>query len=139
LIDEAGVHIVFGHSSHHPLAVEVYRNRPILYGCGDCLNDYEGIVRHAQHRPDLSGLYFVRLEASRLELSELTLVPLQTRGFQLRRASDDDARWLSETINRGGAPVPIEEKLRRWARLRRTRFNCRWQVQPDNSLRLEWR
>jgi poly-gamma-glutamate synthesis protein (capsule biosynthesis protein) len=43
LIDRAGVHVIHGHSSHHPLGIEVYRNRPILYGCGDLINDYEGI------------------------------------------------------------------------------------------------
>ena len=43
LIDKAGVSVVHGHSSHHPKAIEVYRDRLILYGCGDFLNDYEGI------------------------------------------------------------------------------------------------
>jgi poly-gamma-glutamate synthesis protein (capsule biosynthesis protein) len=42
LID-SGVDIVHGHSSHHPRPIEVYRNRLILYGCGDFINDYEGI------------------------------------------------------------------------------------------------
>jgi hypothetical protein len=35
LIDRAGVDVVFGHSSHHPKAIEVYRGKPIFYGCGD--------------------------------------------------------------------------------------------------------
>jgi poly-gamma-glutamate capsule biosynthesis protein CapA/YwtB (metallophosphatase superfamily) len=39
LIDQAGVSIVHGHSSHHPRAIEIYRDRLILYGCGDFLND----------------------------------------------------------------------------------------------------
>lgn len=43
LLDEAGVDIVHGHSSHHPQGIDVYRDKPILYGCGDFLNDYEGI------------------------------------------------------------------------------------------------
>jgi Bacterial capsule synthesis protein PGA_cap len=41
LIDKAGVSLVHGHSSHHPRAVEIYRDRLILYGCADFLNDYE--------------------------------------------------------------------------------------------------
>lgn len=36
LID-AGVDVVHGHSSHHPKGIEVYRDRLILYGCGDFL------------------------------------------------------------------------------------------------------
>jgi poly-gamma-glutamate synthesis protein (capsule biosynthesis protein) len=43
LIDRAGVDIVFGHSSHHAKAIEVHLGKPIFYGCGDFLNDYEGI------------------------------------------------------------------------------------------------
>src|SRR4249919_398417 len=39
LIDEAGVDIVHGHSSHHPKAIEVHGDRLVLYGCGDFLND----------------------------------------------------------------------------------------------------
>jgi len=39
LID-AGVDIVHGHSSHHPRAIELYKDRPILYGCGDFINDW---------------------------------------------------------------------------------------------------
>ena len=42
LID-SGVDVVHGHSSHHPRPVEVYRDRLVLYGCGDLINDYEGI------------------------------------------------------------------------------------------------
>ncbi|MGB7786814.1 MAG: CapA family protein, partial [Salinimicrobium sp.] len=42
LIDEAGIDLVFGHSSHHPLGIEVYKNKLILYGAGDFFNDYEG-------------------------------------------------------------------------------------------------
>src|SRR3981081_1927938 len=53
LIDEAGVSIVHGHSSHHPIATEVYRNRLVLYGCGDFLNDSEGISGHEEFREHL--------------------------------------------------------------------------------------
>src|SRR5262249_7836262 len=54
LIDKAGVSIVHGHSSHHPRAIEIYRNRLILYGCGDFLNDYEGIRGYERYRDDLA-------------------------------------------------------------------------------------
>ena len=35
MVDDADVSVVYGHSSHHPKGIEVYRDRPILYGCGD--------------------------------------------------------------------------------------------------------
>ena len=50
LIDEAGVDIIHGHSSHHVRAIEVYKDRLILYGCGDFLNDYEGISGYEEFR-----------------------------------------------------------------------------------------
>ena len=40
LIDEGGFAIIHGHSAHHPKAIELYRQRLILYGCGDFLDDY---------------------------------------------------------------------------------------------------
>jgi poly-gamma-glutamate capsule biosynthesis protein CapA/YwtB (metallophosphatase superfamily) len=39
LID-GGVDLVHGHSSHHPRPIEVFRGKLILYGCGDCIDDY---------------------------------------------------------------------------------------------------
>ena len=62
LID-AGVDVVHGHSSHHPKPVELHRGHPILYGCGDLLNDYEGISGHEAYRPGLGALYFYDAEA----------------------------------------------------------------------------
>jgi poly-gamma-glutamate capsule biosynthesis protein CapA/YwtB (metallophosphatase superfamily) len=64
LINEAGVDIVHGHSSHHPKGIEVYKNRPILYGCGDFLNDYEGISGYQEYRDDLTLMYFPRMDAA---------------------------------------------------------------------------
>ncbi|MGH1571072.1 CapA family protein [Methylobacterium sp. P31] len=58
VIDRAGISIVHGHSSHHPKGIEVYRGKLILYGCGDFLNDYEGIVGHEEFRGDLTLMYF---------------------------------------------------------------------------------
>ena len=56
LID-GGADVIHGHSSHHPRPVEVYRGRLILYGCGDCIDDYEGISGHEEFRDDLRLLY----------------------------------------------------------------------------------
>jgi len=100
LIDKAGASIVHGHSSHHPKAIEVYGNRLILYGCGDFLNDYEGIAGHEHYRPDLAVMYFADLDPQCLDLAALELVPLKIRKFQLTRPSDGDVAWLQETVDR---------------------------------------
>jgi len=64
VIDRAGISIVHGHSSHHPKAIEVYNGRLILYGCGDFLNDYEGITGYEEFRGDLTLMYFAALGAA---------------------------------------------------------------------------
>ena len=61
LID-GGVDLVHGHSSHHPRPLEVYQRKLILYGCGDLVDDYEGIGSHKEFRDDLRLLYLPRLD-----------------------------------------------------------------------------
>jgi len=95
LVDE-GIDVVHGHSSHHVKAVEVYRDRLILYGCGDFLTDYEGIGAYEVFRKDLSVMYLAKLNAGEGRLVELRLVPMQSRRFRLNRVSEVDAKWLCD-------------------------------------------
>ncbi len=46
---DGGFDIVHGHSSHHVKGIEVYRQKLLLYGCGDFINDYEGISGHEEY------------------------------------------------------------------------------------------
>ncbi|MFC6671053.1 CapA family protein [Marinobacterium aestuariivivens] len=97
---EAGVDIVHGHSSHHPLGIECYRQRLILYGCGDLLNDYEGIRGHEEYRSELRVLYLVRFDAARNCLLGLEVVPLRIRRMRLQRAQPGEAAWLAQQLDR---------------------------------------
>jgi poly-gamma-glutamate synthesis protein (capsule biosynthesis protein) len=106
---EAGADLVHGHSSHHARGFEVYRERLILYGCGDFINDYEGIGGHEAYRGDLAVAYFVSLVDGRLQ--ELTLVLFMSRQLRLRRASAADTGWLLETLNRECRPFGVELAL----------------------------
>ena len=99
LIDQADVDAVHGHSSHHPIGIEVHGGRPILYGCGDFLNDYEGIGGHERYRGDLGLGYFAAF-APDGELMRLAMLPFQIRRFRLRRPSRPDCRWLARTLDR---------------------------------------
>lgn len=100
LIEEAGVSIVYGHSSHHAKAIEVYRNRLILYGCGDFLNDYEGIRGHETFRGDLRLMYFAGVDPASGELRALEIVPLQARRLSLAYPSIEDVEWLCAALDR---------------------------------------
>jgi poly-gamma-glutamate capsule biosynthesis protein CapA/YwtB (metallophosphatase superfamily) len=102
LIDEAGVDVVHGHSSHHPIGIEVYRGRLILYGCGDLINDYEGIGGHDEVRPGLGVLYLAAL--TRTGLEELEMIPMRLRRFRLERASPADVTWLAATLTQASRP-----------------------------------
>jgi poly-gamma-glutamate capsule biosynthesis protein CapA/YwtB (metallophosphatase superfamily) len=102
IVDDAGVDLVHGHSSHHPKGIEVYRDRLILHGCGDLIDDYEGIGGHEAYRPDLRLLYFPTLDAATGRLSRLVLVPMRMRRFRLQRAAADDIEWLAAMEDREG-------------------------------------
>ena len=98
LVEHAGVDVFHGHSSHHPKSMEVFRGKLILYGCGDLLNDYEGIGGYEKYGAGLGAMYLADLRSGTLEA--LTLIPMRVRKLRLSRASHEDARWLAETLNR---------------------------------------
>ncbi len=121
LIEAAGFDLVHGHSSHHVKGIEVYRGKLILYGCGDLLNDYEGIGGYSDYRPDLSLMYFPRLEMKSGRLVHLTLVPTQVRQLRINRAQDSGIRWLATTLSREGEGL-----------------GTRIEREGDGSLSLQW-
>jgi poly-gamma-glutamate capsule biosynthesis protein CapA/YwtB (metallophosphatase superfamily) len=119
LIDLAHVDVVHGHSSHHPKGIEVYQGKPIIYGCGDFLNDYEGISGYEEFRGDLSLMYFVTLDPATGELADLMMLPMQIKRFRLNHASPKDALWLQQEVDREsrllGARVELVDSDRRLA------------------------
>lgn len=121
LIDRADVDVVHGHSSHHAKGIEVYRGRLVLYGCGDFLNDYEGIRGYESYRDDLGFMYFPTLSPDSGRLKALRLVPTRIRQFQLHRADRRETEWLQTMLNREGRA-----------------FGTRAQRLADGSLRLVW-
>jgi poly-gamma-glutamate synthesis protein (capsule biosynthesis protein) len=100
LMDGDSVDVIYGHSSHHPKAIEVYRGRLILYGCGDLLDDYEGITGHDEFRDDLVLMYFPTFNASTGRLARLTMWPMQINRFRLRHASPEDRGWVHRVMDR---------------------------------------
>jgi len=97
---DGGVDVVHGHSSHHPRPVEVYRDRLILYGCGDLIDDYEGITGYESFRDDLRLAYLVAVDPGSGALLDLRIVTLQARRMRLTRASPGDTTWLRGTLDR---------------------------------------
>ena len=121
LIDRAGVDGIHGHSSHHVKGIEVYKDKLILYGCGDFLNDYEGIRGDEAFRADLGLMYFASVDRSSGKLIHLRMTPTQIKRFRVNRASAADALWLKDILNREGE-----------------KFGTRAEMNPDHTLALRW-
>jgi len=107
---EQGIDVVHGHSSHHVRPIEVYRQKLILYGCGDFINDYEGIAGNERYRDDLVLMFFPSIDSATGRLMALQIFPLQIRKLRLNRPSSEDARWVCDTLNRinGSFGVRVE-------------------------------
>lgn len=97
---DGGADVVHGHSSHHPRPVEVYRERLILHGCGDFIDDYEGIPGYEEYRDDLRVAHVVTVAADTGELTGLRMVPLLARRMRLEPAPAPDRAWLHTTLDR---------------------------------------
>ncbi|MEU6369758.1 CapA family protein [Streptomyces sp. NPDC046931] len=102
---DAGVDILHGHSSHHPRPLEAYRDRLVLYGCGDLVDDYEGIGGYERYRDDLRLLYLVSVEPDTGRLTGVRMVPLQSRRMRLEHASSEDAAWLRAALDTCSRPL----------------------------------
>jgi poly-gamma-glutamate synthesis protein (capsule biosynthesis protein) len=121
LIDSGAVDVVHGHSSHHFKAIEVYGGKPILYGCGDFLDDYEGISGYEEYRDDLVLMYFPTIRIADAALAGLEMVALQVRNMRLNTPSTVDRSWVRERLDRECSG-----------------FGARVSVGPDDAFRLEW-
>ena len=121
LIDDAGVDVIHGHSSHHVKGIEVHKERPIIYASGDFLNDYEGISGYENFRDDLALMYFVSMDPSTGKLVRLHMTPIQIKRFKANHASRKDALWLRDVLNREGK-----------------KFRTRVEINQDNTLTLKW-
>jgi len=95
---DGGADVVHGHSSHHVRPIEIHRGRLILYGCGECIDDYEGISGYEEFRGDLVPLVFATIDPATGRLVEVRIAPMQIHRFSLRRAAPADARVLADTL-----------------------------------------
>ena len=104
-----------------PITREGYRGKPILYGCGDLLNDYGGIEGKEEFRGDLALMYFVSLDAASARLVRFDMTPVPIRRFRLNWASEGDSAWLRATLDNEYAPL-----------------GCRVAMNADRTLALRW-
>ncbi|MGZ3774106.1 MAG: CapA family protein [Bdellovibrio sp.] len=121
LIAKGDVHIIHGHSSHHVKAIEIFQNRLILYGCGDFINDYEGIKDHEIYHGDFPVMFFPSLDLNTGNLTDLRLFQLHLKKFHLEKAPSQSIQWLKNILNRES-----------------NRFGVSFDCLKDDSLRANW-
>ena len=127
LIDELDVDIIHGHSSHHVQGIEWYKDKLIIYGCGDFVDDY---AVDSGYRNDLSAIWRVSVDEveggaetgaaesqndkqTRLKLKRLEIFPTRIKSFQanLLEPSDPDHGWVRERITQLTRELGMQDKL----------------------------
>ena len=123
LVDECGIDIVHGHSSHHVQGVEAYKGKLVIYGCGDFVDDYALVE---EYRNDLGGVWRVVVQqkqqqgderdGAKVLVKRLEMFPTKIEKFAARRlkAEEEDARWVrgkvKELSEELGTEVVVEEE-----------------------------
>src|SRR5271157_4474766 len=124
VIDLGACDILHGHSSHHARPIEIYRGKLILYGCGDFINDYEGISGYEEFRDDLAAMYLAEVNEADGRLSSLTIAIFQIQRFSLHHASLHDVQWFQSSMNSSGQRFASLLSLNRDASLSLVQARC---------------
>ncbi len=82
---ELGADVYYGHSAHLCQGIEIHRGKPILYDCGDFIDDYavDPVLRN-----DRSCLFRLTFATGRLQRIELFPVKLDVARVALARGAD---------------------------------------------------
>jgi poly-gamma-glutamate synthesis protein (capsule biosynthesis protein) len=92
-IIDLGADVYWGHSNHMPQGIEIYKNRLIMYDCGDFIDDY---AIDADYRNDLSFLFLVNFTKNNVK--EIELVPIKISEFKACTAPPWDADFIIQRM-----------------------------------------
>jgi len=112
LIRNGLVDIIHGHSSHHIQGIEICERKPIIYGCGDFVDDY---AVDDTYRNDLGLLYRVHWNMTTNKFDHLELFPTEISQFQVNLSSNNSRsyNWIKKTLKelsaRFGTKIDEEE------------------------------
>jgi poly-gamma-glutamate capsule biosynthesis protein CapA/YwtB (metallophosphatase superfamily) len=88
--------IIHGHSAHHVQPLEVYKGMPIIYGCGDFVDDY---AVDDEYRNDLGFVYRIRWDPTKKRWSHFYLHPTKIKNFSVSTQMPTPEReWLLDTV-----------------------------------------
>lgn len=97
---EQGVDVIHGHSAHVFQGIEVHEGKPILYDCGDFVDDY---AVDSELRNDRSFL-FELVATSDGRPRELRLLPTEISDCRVWLADGEVAAWSRERMRELSAP-----------------------------------
>jgi poly-gamma-glutamate synthesis protein (capsule biosynthesis protein) len=97
---ESGADVVFGHSPHVLRGVGRHRGRPVLFSCGDLVDDYQVLP---DHRNDRSAVFTVEFEGARP--ARVRARPTLVHDLQARLAPEDEARAIGTSLVALSAPL----------------------------------
>lgn len=98
LIDELGVDLIYGHSSHHVRGMEVHSGKLVIYGAGDLVNDYEGFQNPGDEAYSrLGGVFCVDLASDTGNVNSIRIVPMVMDRLALRRMMTATTVWSART------------------------------------------
>ncbi|MFC7082030.1 CapA family protein [Halorussus caseinilyticus] len=100
---DRGVDLIHGHSAHVFQGVEIHDGTPILYDCGDFVDDY---AVDPDRRNDRSFLFEVGVEDG--EITELRLLSTEIHDFAVHEASPRAAAWSRSRMRELSAPFGTE-------------------------------
>ncbi|MFB6253423.1 MAG: CapA family protein, partial [Halobacteriaceae archaeon] len=106
LVDN-GIDLIHGHSAHVFQGVEVYNQTPILYDCGDFVDDYRV---DPDLRNDRSFLYEVRI--SNGQIAAIQLHPVAINNCQVNYITDD-IDWWDDTLRERCRPFNTADRIER--------------------------
>jgi poly-gamma-glutamate capsule biosynthesis protein CapA/YwtB (metallophosphatase superfamily) len=97
---DLGADIYWGHSNHMPQGIEIYKNKLIMYDCGDFIDDY---AIDAVYRNDLSFIFLLNIDQSSKRLNYIELVPTKIWEFKanmLTSSSSAASLVINRMVNR---------------------------------------
>ena len=93
----AGVDIIYGHSSHHVKCVRWSepKGKVLIYGIGDFINDYA--IDH-RYRSDLGMILKVTVEQKKVKMVSVIPTKISNRQVNLTDAGGQDHAWVRKNI-----------------------------------------
>lgn len=94
LVDELGVDLIYGHSSHHVRGLEIHNGKLVIYGAGDLVNDYEGFKNKGDEAfSHLALVFAVDVEAGSGQAIRIIAAPMMMDCLALRRVTRETSFW----------------------------------------------